>query len=148
MSPTCLDCYSEQATHEVTHKGSGHTFFLCDACFHSDQAAVTDGKRLGPTERSSNRQAAPTEDLTEEKDMRSPHEYTSAPSPSTILIKLSDGAYQLIDGRARFHIGNITVSVYATDEGVVCDLHGVGRSQESLASTYALFTEAEAPEAT
>jgi hypothetical protein len=43
-------------------------------------------------------------------------------------------------------VGNISVYVVRADEGVAVDLYPKGREFEPLASTYALFAEAEPPE--
>lgn len=44
-------------------------------------------------------------------------------------------------------LNNISVRVYKTDEGVVCDMYPAGRElEDEIASTYALFSEAEPDE--
>jgi len=57
---------------------------------------------------------------------------------------LPDGDYILADGAAWFEIQNISIHLQQTDEGVVCDMYPLHReTNDSLASTYAFFAEAE-----
>ena len=65
-----------------------------------------------------------------------PHKSVSTP-------KLIDGDYE-VDTSVWLTVGNISVRVYKTDEGVVCDMWPLNSEDgEPLATTYAFFHEAE-----
>lgn len=58
---------------------------------------------------------------------------------------LKDKDYVLVDGRAWFRVGNISIRIYQTGEGVICDMYPFQHEMnDSLASCYAYFTEAGA----
>lgn len=58
--------------------------------------------------------------------------------------ELKDGDYTLIDGRAWFTVGNISIRISATEQGVVCDMYPLhDEMNDAVASCYAFYTECE-----
>lgn len=63
--------------------------------------------------------------------------------PSPALVPSGDGDYTLQGTSVWITVGNISVYVRRTDEGVVIDLYPAAREvDECLGSTYAYFSEA------
>lgn len=61
-----------------------------------------------------------------------------------MAIELKDDDYVLVEGRAWFTIGNISVRLTRTDEGVVCDMYPLNNeTSDSVASCYAFHSEME-----
>ena len=59
-----------------------------------------------------------------------------------MAIELRDEEYVLIEGGAWFTIGNISVRLTNTDEGVVCDMYPLNNeTSDSVASCYAFYSE-------
>jgi hypothetical protein len=57
---------------------------------------------------------------------------------------LKDGDYDLVEGAAWFTVKNIAIRIHTNDEGVIVDMYPVGEENfDSIASTYAFFTEAD-----
>jgi hypothetical protein len=58
--------------------------------------------------------------------------------------ELKDGDYTLADGNAWLTVGNVSIRISATDQGVVCDMYRRGdEMSDAIASCYVFNTECE-----
>lgn len=67
-----------------------------------------------------------------------------AQADTETIQKLADGDYELSEGRAWLGVGQFSIRVAQTDEGVVVDIYQRGREdQSSIAGTWAHVNDLE-----